>query len=53
MWSLRKWDPEKFIIPEEKRAAFHTAIERHWAEMEKHAEWKIEKYRQYTLNKKK
>jgi spermidine synthase len=53
MWSRRKWDPEKFIIPEEKRADFLAAIEAHWAVMEKHAEWKIGQYRQYILSKKK
>jgi spermidine synthase len=53
MWSLRKWDPEKFIVPEEKRADFLAAIERHWAVMEKHAEWKIGQYRQYILYNKK
>ena len=53
IWSLRKWDPEKFIVPEEKRADFLAAIERHWAVMEKHAEWKIGQYRQFILNNKK
>jgi spermidine synthase len=53
MWSLRKWDAEKFIVPEEKRAEFVAAIEKQRALMEKHAESKIKFYRRSILNNKK
>jgi spermidine synthase len=52
MWSLRKWDPGKFIVPAEKQADFIAKIEKHRAVMNKHAEWKIGQYRQYMLNNK-
>ncbi|RJR22838.1 MAG: hypothetical protein C4581_00590 [Nitrospiraceae bacterium] len=51
MWSLREWDPEKFIVPENDRADFMAAVERQWTVMEKHADWKIGQYRQYILNR--
>lgn len=51
MWSLRKWDPGKFIVPDEKRADFMAAGGKQWAVMEKHAEWKIAQYRQYMLHR--
>jgi hypothetical protein len=52
MWSLRKWDPDKFIVPPEKREDFLAAIREQWAVMEKHAQWKIAQYRESTRNKK-
>ena len=47
MWSLRKWDVDKFIVSTETRADFIAAIEKQWGEMEKYAEWNIGRYRQY------
>jgi spermidine synthase len=46
MWSLRKWDVDKFIVPQETRADFISAIEKQRAEMEKFAARMIEQYRQ-------
>jgi spermidine synthase len=53
MWSLRKWDSEKFIVPEEKRADFQAALEKNRAAMEKYAAHKISQYREYMHNNKK
>lgn len=53
MWSVRKWDPDKFIVPDEYRADFFEAIARHRAVMEKHAEWKIGIYRQQLRDREK
>lgn len=48
MWSLRKWDPDKFIVAEENRGSFLAKVEKKWAEMEKHAQWKIDRYRRFA-----
>lgn len=47
MWSLRKWDVDRFIVPNEARADFIAAMQKQWGEMEKYAEWSFGRYRQY------
>jgi len=53
MWSLRKWDPDKFIISEEHRAEFYSSIERQRAAMNGYFESMRRQYRQHIIDSRK